>query len=255
MDLTTFDIRIVNKVYPPVSNFSLNRTKPVDTTHEDCVPYCEQMFHVKFMRTKYIYIVYVVEVLKTIIPRWTLGANIVTIYMYFQSCLYSLVFGCTLQCRWLWHYGISRKGAGSIPDEIIEFFFQFTKSFQPHYGTEVDSACNRNEYQESSKSGRRVRPIILLPSVGRVSRTCGILDVSQPHCLPQPVTWIILLPFYNIFYLFFLALDSGIYVWLLFIVDASIKRIFYLLNKILWITGRRMNSRYQPFPPAFGTTT
>jgi hypothetical protein len=29
-------------------------------------------------------------------------------------------------------------------------FFQFTKSFQPHYSPGVDSAYNRNEYQESS---------------------------------------------------------------------------------------------------------
>jgi hypothetical protein len=36
---------------------------------------------------------------------------------------------------------------GSIPDEVIGFFFQFTQSFQPHYGAGVDSACYRNEYQ------------------------------------------------------------------------------------------------------------
>jgi hypothetical protein len=39
-------------------------------------------------------------------------------------------------------------------------FFQFTYSFQPHYGPGVDSASNRNEYQESSwgiKVGRRVK--------------------------------------------------------------------------------------------------
>jgi hypothetical protein len=29
-------------------------------------------------------------------------------------------------------------------------FFQFTKSFQPHYGLAVDSASNRNVYQEYS---------------------------------------------------------------------------------------------------------
>jgi hypothetical protein len=38
---------------------------------------------------------------------------------------------------------------GSIPDEVIGFF-QFTQSFQPHYGPGVDSARNTNEYQESS---------------------------------------------------------------------------------------------------------
>jgi hypothetical protein len=29
-------------------------------------------------------------------------------------------------------------------------FFQFTKSFQPHYGPGVDSASNSSEYQEYS---------------------------------------------------------------------------------------------------------
>jgi hypothetical protein len=39
-------------------------------------------------------------------------------------------------------------------------FFQLTYSFQPHYGPGVDSASNRNEYQESSwgvKDGRPAR--------------------------------------------------------------------------------------------------
>jgi hypothetical protein len=49
------------------------------------------------------------------------------------------------------HYATSQKVAGSISDEVIPFFFfQFTKSFQLHYGPGVDSAFNRNEFQESS---------------------------------------------------------------------------------------------------------
>jgi hypothetical protein len=35
-----------------------------------------------------------------------------------------------------------------IPMRSLDFFFQFTLSFQPHYGPRVDSASNRNEYQE-----------------------------------------------------------------------------------------------------------
>jgi hypothetical protein len=46
------------------------------------------------------------------------------------------------------HYSTSRKVAGSGPSEV--YFFQLTYSFQPHYDPGVDSASNRNEYQEFS---------------------------------------------------------------------------------------------------------
>jgi hypothetical protein len=48
---------------------------------------------------------------------------------------------------------------GSIPNEVD--FFKLTQSFQPHYGPGVDSASNRNEYQESlkiMKPGGKVHP-------------------------------------------------------------------------------------------------
>ena len=41
----------------------------------------------------------------------------------------------------------NRKVAGSIPAGVSGFFIDII-SFRPHYGPGVDSACNRNEYQE-----------------------------------------------------------------------------------------------------------
>jgi len=41
----------------------------------------------------------------------------------------------------------NRKVAGSIPAGVIGFFIDI-KSSQSHYGPGVDSASNRNEYQE-----------------------------------------------------------------------------------------------------------
>ena len=49
----------------------------------------------------------------------------------------------TAVAQWLRCFATNRKVAGSIPAGVIDI-----KSFRSHYGRGVDSASNRNEYQE-----------------------------------------------------------------------------------------------------------
>ena len=49
--------------------------------------------------------------------------------------------------QWLRRCAINRKVAGSIPAGVSGFFIHI-KSFRSHYGPGVNSASNRNEYQE-----------------------------------------------------------------------------------------------------------
>ena len=80
---------------------------------------------------------------------------------------------CTICKQWwgrrwpscLRHCATSRKVAGSILDGIIGVFNW--QSFRLHYGPGVDSASNRNEYQEyflGGKDGRCVGLTTLPPS-------------------------------------------------------------------------------------------
>ena len=46
-----------------------------------------------------------------------------------------------------WCCATNRKVAGSIPAGVNGFFIEI-KSLRSHYGPGVDSASNRNEYQE-----------------------------------------------------------------------------------------------------------
>ena len=55
--------------------------------------------------------------------------------------------GGTAVAQWLRCCAINRKVAGSIPAGVSGFSIGI-KSFRSHYGPGVDSASNRNEYQE-----------------------------------------------------------------------------------------------------------
>ena len=53
----------------------------------------------------------------------------------------------TAVAQWLRRCTTNRKVAGSIPAGVSGFFIDI-KSFRSHCGPGVDSASNRNEYQE-----------------------------------------------------------------------------------------------------------
>ena len=61
--------------------------------------------------------------------------------------------GGTRWRSWLGHCATSLKVAGSIPD--------FSLTFRPHCGPGVDSASNRNEYQEYFLGGKGGRCVVL----------------------------------------------------------------------------------------------
>jgi hypothetical protein len=77
----------------------------------------------------------------------------------------------TAVAQWLRRCATNRKVAGSIPADVSGFFIDI-KSFRSHYGPGIDTACNRNEYQDyflGVKSGRCVRLTILPPSCAVVT--------------------------------------------------------------------------------------
>ena len=66
--------------------------------------------------------------------------------MRFINATYSIITG-TAVAQWLKRCATNRKVAGSIPAGVSGLFIGI-KSFRSHYGPVVDSASNRNEYQE-----------------------------------------------------------------------------------------------------------
>ena len=63
-----------------------------------------------------------------------------------NSCYYFVVWG-TAVTQWLRCCATNRKVAGSIPAGVTGYFIDI-KSFRSQYGPGVDSAFNRNAYQE-----------------------------------------------------------------------------------------------------------
>ena len=64
-----------------------------------------------------------------------------------SSVVKVLCYRGTAVAQWLRCCATNQKVAGSIPVGASEFFIDI-KSFRSHYGPGVDSASNRNEYQE-----------------------------------------------------------------------------------------------------------
>jgi hypothetical protein len=80
------------------------------------------------------------------------------------------------------------------PVEVIAFSFYLIlpAALRPW----IDSASNRNEFQKiflGIKRSRRVRLTTSPQHVSRLSRQCGIPNVSQPYRRPRPVAGIALL--------------------------------------------------------------
>ena len=61
--------------------------------------------------------------------------------------LFASFYHPTAVAQWLRCCVTNQKVAGSIPAGVNGIFINI-KSFRPHYGPGVDSASNRNEYQE-----------------------------------------------------------------------------------------------------------
>jgi len=67
------------------------------------------------------------------------------IYIYIYIYIYSYNKAVA---QWLRCCATNQKVAGSIPAGVSGYFIDI-KSFRSHYGPGVDSASNRNEYQEN----------------------------------------------------------------------------------------------------------
>ena len=94
----------------------------------------------------------------------------------------------TAVAQWLRCCATNRKVAGSISDGVSGFFISI-KYFRSHSGPGVDSASNRNEYQEYFLGGKGGRCVRLTTYHNRVPlpRNLGTVTSWYPLGLSRPV--------------------------------------------------------------------